>query len=37
MDYPKVVPLVTATAHAMSAFIDRASDRDVSRKDDEDE
>ena len=37
MDYPKVVPLVTATAHAMSAFIDRASERDLSRKDEEDD
>jgi heat-inducible transcriptional repressor len=36
MDYPKVVPLVAATAHAMSAFIDRASERDLSRKDDDD-
>jgi heat-inducible transcriptional repressor len=26
MDYPKVVPLVTATANAMSSFIDRRSD-----------
>jgi heat-inducible transcriptional repressor len=25
MDYPKVLPLVTATAHAMSAFIERSS------------
>lgn len=32
MDYPKVVPLVTATANAMSAFIGRASERDGSRK-----
>ena len=23
MDYPKVVPLVTATAHAMTEFMDR--------------
>ena len=36
MDYPKVVPLVTATAHAMTAFIERASERDISRKDDDD-
>jgi heat-inducible transcriptional repressor len=28
MDYPKVVPLVTATANAMSSLIDRRSDRD---------
>ncbi len=35
MDYPKVVPLVTATAHAMTAFIERASERDVGRKDDD--
>ena len=32
MDYPKVVPLVTATANAMSALIDRRS----TPKDDED-
>jgi heat-inducible transcriptional repressor len=33
MDYPKVVPLVTATAHAMSAFIEqRASERDLSKR-----
>jgi heat-inducible transcriptional repressor len=32
MDYPKVVPLVTATAHAMSSFIERASERDLSRR-----
>ncbi|MBX3229545.1 MAG: heat-inducible transcription repressor HrcA [Labilithrix sp.] len=32
MDYPKVVPLVTATANAMSAFIDR---RPESRDEDE--
>jgi heat-inducible transcriptional repressor len=30
MDYPKVVPLVTATASAMSAFIDRTRDREPS-------
>lgn len=28
MDYPKVVPLVTATANAMSAFIERRPPRD---------
>jgi heat-inducible transcriptional repressor len=28
MDYPKVVPLVTATASAMSAFMDRQGERD---------
>jgi heat-inducible transcriptional repressor len=32
MDYPKVLPLVTATAHAMSAFIERASERDLSKR-----
>ena len=41
MDYPKVLPLVAATATAMTAFIDRASERgserDVSRKDEEDD
>jgi len=37
MDYPKVVPLVTATAQAMSAFIDRASERDLSWKDEDDD
>jgi hypothetical protein len=37
MDYPKVVPLVTATAQAMSAYIERSSERDVSRKDDDDD
>jgi heat-inducible transcriptional repressor len=41
MDYPKVVPLVTATAHAMTAFIERsserASERDLSRRDDDDD
>jgi heat-inducible transcriptional repressor len=41
MDYPKVVPLVTATAQAMSAFIERAnergSERDVSRRDEDDD
>lgn len=28
MDYPKVVPLVTATANAMSSLIERRSDKD---------
>lgn len=37
MDYPKVVPLVTATANAMSAFIDRSNERDSSPKDDEED
>ncbi len=40
MDYPKVVPLVTATAVAMSAFMDRKSDRDSARelpRDDDDD
>jgi heat-inducible transcriptional repressor len=37
MDYPKVVPLVTATAHAMTAFIERSSERDVRARDDDDD
>jgi len=41
MDYPKVVPLVTATAHAMTAFIERAneraSERDLARRDEDDD
>jgi heat-inducible transcriptional repressor len=37
MDYPKVVPLVTATANAMSAFIERANERDHSRRPSDDE
>ncbi len=41
MDYPKVVPLVTATANAMSAYIERsnerASERDVSKRDEDDD
>jgi heat-inducible transcriptional repressor len=37
MDYPKVVPLVTATAQAMSAFIERSSERDISRRDEDDD
>ncbi len=32
MDYPKVVPLVAATANAMSAFIERASERDLTKR-----
>jgi heat-inducible transcriptional repressor len=32
MDYPKVLPLVTATAHAMSAYIERASERDPPKR-----
>jgi hypothetical protein len=28
MDYPKVVPLVAATASAMSEFMDRAGSKD---------
>jgi heat-inducible transcriptional repressor len=32
MDYPKVLPLVTATAHAMSAYIERASERDLPKR-----
>lgn len=32
MDYPKVLPLVTATANAMSAFIERSSERDLSKR-----
>jgi heat-inducible transcriptional repressor len=35
MDYPKVVPLVTATANAMSSFIERRSDPH-GRDDDDD-
>jgi heat-inducible transcriptional repressor len=35
MDYPKVVPLVTATANAMSSLIDRRPERSA-RDDDED-
>jgi heat-inducible transcriptional repressor len=37
MDYPKVVPLVTATANAMSAFIERANEREPSRRSSDDE
>jgi heat-inducible transcriptional repressor len=41
MDYPKVLPLVTATAHAMSAYIERASERgserDLSKHRDDDD
>ncbi|MDB4995902.1 MAG: Heat-inducible transcription repressor HrcA [Myxococcaceae bacterium] len=38
MDYPKVVPLVSATAHAMSAFMDRdgREAREARSKDDDD-
>jgi heat-inducible transcriptional repressor len=36
MDYPKVLPLVTATAHAMSEYMDRAG-RAGLRDDDEEE
>src|SRR5262245_31625048 len=34
MDYPKVVPLVTATANAMSSFIERRAERDTREDDD---
>ena len=37
MDYPKVVPLVGATARAMTAFIERTGDGDGGRGDDDDE
>jgi heat-inducible transcriptional repressor len=41
MDYPKVVPLVTATANAMSAYIERSSERsserDLARRDGDDD
>ena len=37
MDYPKVVPLVTATAKAMSTLIDRRSEPHPLGDDDEDE
>ena len=33
MDYPKLVPLVTATANAMSSLIDRANDAGTVRSD----
>jgi heat-inducible transcriptional repressor len=36
MDYPKVVPLVTATANAMSSFIERRSEPHVRPDDDDD-
>jgi heat-inducible transcriptional repressor len=36
MDYPKMVPLVTATANAMSSFIDRRSDPHPRDDDDDD-
>jgi heat-inducible transcriptional repressor len=35
MDYPKVVPLVTATASAMTAFMDRSRERNPRGDDDE--
>jgi len=35
MDYPKVVPLVTATANAMSSLIDRDRETKASRDDDD--
>jgi heat-inducible transcriptional repressor len=35
MDYPKVVPLVTATANAMSSLIDREREVKASRDDDD--
>jgi heat-inducible transcriptional repressor len=35
MDYPKVVPLVTATANAMSSLIDRDRETKSSRDDDD--
>jgi heat-inducible transcriptional repressor len=35
MDYPKVVPLVTATANAMSSLIDRERESKGSRDDDD--
>jgi hypothetical protein len=34
MDYPKVVPLVTATANAMSSLIERRSPHDKADDDD---
>jgi heat-inducible transcriptional repressor len=37
MDYPKVVPLVTATANAMSSFIDRRSEPHPLTDDDDDD
>jgi heat-inducible transcriptional repressor len=36
MDYPKVLPLVTATASAMSSYIERGSSRSIEDPDDED-
>jgi heat-inducible transcriptional repressor len=36
MDYPKVVPLVAATAHAMSVFMERAAEREGRDADDGD-
>jgi hypothetical protein len=37
MDYPKVVPLVTATANAMSSLIERESAARADAKDDADD
>ncbi|MDF2698155.1 MAG: Heat-inducible transcription repressor HrcA, partial [Labilithrix sp.] len=37
MDYPKVVPLVTATANAMSSFIERRAEPHARHDDDDDE
>ena len=37
MDYPKVLPLVTATATAMSEFMDRTRQGSTSSHDDEDD
>jgi heat-inducible transcriptional repressor len=37
MDYPKVVPLVTATARAMSSFIERRGDPHPRPEDDDDD
>jgi heat-inducible transcriptional repressor len=36
MDYPKVVPLVTATANAMSSLIERHADAEARNDDDDD-
>ena len=36
MNYPKVVPLVTATANAMSSFIERRSEPHTRHNDDDD-
>jgi hypothetical protein len=37
MDYPKVVPLVTATANAMSSLIERDAASRSDAKDDADD